>query len=121
MTNRKFNIVAGLIGIALLVVLINVLYIYRRNEASKIYFNLSDINNSTWKSEDITFKLDNNKLTFIIDDENIINNETISFNNKTGKIEVSNKQIYLRSVSDDSIIIWYNKQEFNLDKEFIAK
>ena len=39
MTNTKFNVILIAIGISLLIVLFNVFYLYRRNEASKINFN----------------------------------------------------------------------------------
>lgn len=121
MNNRKFNIVAGFIGIVLIVILINVLYIYRRNEASKVYFNINDIKNINWINDNVSFKIDDNKVSFSINDEKIINGKEMNFDNQTGKIDVGNKIIYIRSVSKDTIIIWYEKQEFNLEKEFIAK
>lgn len=121
MNNRKFNIIAGFIGVVLLVILINVLYIYNRNEASKIYFNINDIKNVNWVNNQVSFRIEDNKLTFIKDDEKIVNNKDMQFNNRTGKIDVDNKTIYVRSVSNDTLIIWYEKQEFNLEKEFIAK
>lgn len=121
MNNRKFNIIAGFIGIVLLVVLFNVLYIYNRNEKSKISFNINDIKGVNWINNDVSFKIDNNNLTLIKDDERIINDKSMTFDNRTGKIEADNKTIYVRSISDYSIIIWYEKQEFNLEKEIIAK
>lgn len=121
MNNRKFNIIAGFIGIVLLVILFNVLYIYNRNEASKIYFNINDIKDVNWINNDVSFKIENNNLTFIKDDEKIVNNKGMSFDNRTGKIEAGNKTIYVRSVSEYSIIIWYEKCEYNLEKEIIAK
>ncbi len=121
MTNKKFNIIALIIGVVLLVILINVVYIYNRNEASKVYFNLGDVNNNSWVSDDIVFKLDHGKLTFIMNDEALVNKESINFNNRTGEIRAGSKEIYLRSVSDYSIIIWYEKREYNLEKEIIAK
>lgn len=121
MTNKMFNIIAIGIGIVLLVILFNVVYIYNRNEASKVYFNINDIKNINWINDDVSFKIEDDKLTFIKDDVEIVKNKSMIFNNRTGRIDVGNKVIYLRSVSKDTIIIWYEKQEFNLDKEIIAK
>lgn len=121
MTNKKFNIIAGIIGVVLLVVLFNVLYIYNRNEASKISFNINDVKNFNWINDEVSFEIKDNKLTFIKDDLKIVSNASMEFNNRTGEINADGKKIYLRSVSNDSIIIWYEKQEFNLEKEFIAK
>ncbi|MCH5167079.1 MAG: hypothetical protein J1F35_04215 [Erysipelotrichales bacterium] len=123
MNNTKFNIIFGLIGIVLLVILINVFYIYRRNEKSKISFNITDINNANWINDDASLDLRNNRLIFIIDGETIINNKTYSVDNRTGKfvIDGDDTELYLRSVMKDSIIVWYKKQEFNLKKEVIAR
>lgn len=121
MSNRKFNIIASLIGVVLLVILVNVLYIYNRNEASKVYFNINDIKNVNWVNAQVSFKIENNKLVFIKDNEKIVDNKEMDFNNRTGKIDTDNKTIYIRSVSHDNLIIWYEKQEFNLEKEFVAK
>lgn len=121
MTNKKFNIIFGLVGLALLVVLINILYIYRRNEASKIMFNINSVTNKTWVNEEAKFKIDKNKLTLTINDEDIINNKEYDFNNRNGMLSSDNKTLYLRSVSDDSIILWYDRVEYNLELEVIAR
>ena len=123
MNNKKFNIIFGLIGVLLLIILINIFYLYRRNENSKISFNLNDITNNNWINDDTSFNITNNSITFIIDDEEIINNKGYSFDNRTGRFTIneSSIEIYLRSVMKDSIIIWYEKQEFNLKKEVIAR
>ena len=123
MDNRKFNVIFGLIGIVLLIILINIFYIYRRNENSKISFDLTKIINNNWINDDTSFNLKNNTLTFRIDDEDILKSKKYNFNNRTGKFEIvgSDIQIYLRSIGRDSIIIWYDNQEFNLKKEVIAR
>ena len=123
MNNTKFNIIFGLIGVALLVILINVFYIYKRNEKSKISFNITDINNANWINDGASLNLKDGKLTFIIEDETIINNKKYDLDNRTGKFIITddNTELYLRSVMKDSIIVWYEKSEFNLKKEVIAR
>lgn len=121
MNNRKFNIISILIGVALFIVLINVFYLYRRNETSKINFSVSDIRNTKWLSDDVTLSISDNNLTFIVEDEEIIN-ESYKLNTVTGKFDLeSEKEFYLRSVTKDNIIVWYNKAEYNLEKEVIAR
>lgn len=121
MNNRKFNLILILIGIALLIVLVNVFYLYRRNETSKINFNESDIKNSKWISDNVVLDIKDNNLTFTVDDEDIIN-ENYKLDNKSGKFILSSeKDFYLRSVTKDTIIVWYNHAEYNLEKEVIAR
>lgn len=122
MTYKKFNILMVIIGIALIVVLLNIIHLYKRNEESKINFNLSDIINNTYTSDNNTFKIDNKYITFVVDDETIIDNKKYSFNNRTGEFIIDDDiSIYLRSVGTNEIIIWYNYKDYNLKEELINK
>lgn len=120
-SNKKLNII--LIGIAavLIIVLFNVFYIYKRNENSKIVFNEADLHNTTWVNDSSHLSFNDNKLIFKINDEEIINSN-YKLNNRTGKFILDNDtEFYLRSINDYSIIVWYDKSEYNLEKEVIAR
>lgn len=120
-SNKKLNII--LIGIAavLIIVLFNVFYIYKRNENSKIVFNEADLHNTTWVNDSSHLSFNDNKLIFKINDEEIINSN-YKLNNRTGKFILDNDtEFYLRSINDYSIIVWYDRSEYNLEKEEIAR
>lgn len=120
MRNKKLNIILIGIGIVLLIILLNIFYIYRRNEASKINFNESDFKNTTWINENVRLTFKENKLTLRIGDDLVIDSK-YTLNNRTGELNNDDAEIYLRSINEYSIIIWYKNAEYNLEKEVIAR
>lgn len=121
MSNKKLNVILIGIGIVLLIILFNVFYIYKRNELSKINFRENDINNTTWFNQNVRLTFKDNNLVFMMNDvEEISSNYKL--NVRTGKLDLeSDKELYIRSINDYSIIVWYNKAEYNLEKEIIAR
>lgn len=120
-TNKKLNVILIGIGVLLLIILFNVFYIYRRNEASKINFNASSLNDTTWKSEYVSLSFKGNNLVLNINDEEVINSK-YELNNRTGKFTLDDDtEFYLRSINEYSIIVWYKEAEYNLEKEEIAR
>ena len=87
MTNTKFNVILIAIGISLLIVLCNVFYLYRRNEASKINFNDKYIKDTVWKSDDVKLSFNGNNLTFIINDSEKINS-SYTLDKRSGKFNL---------------------------------
>lgn len=120
-TNKKLNVILIGIGVLLLIILFNVFYIYRRNEASKINFNASSLNDTTWKSEYVSLSFKGDNLVLNINDEEVINSKYV-LNNRTGKFTLDDDtEFYLRSINEYSIIVWYKEAEYNLEKEEIAR
>ncbi len=120
-TNKKLNVILIGIGVVLLIILFNVFYIYRRNEASKIIFSVSSLNDTTWANENVRLSFKNKNLVFKINDEEVINSE-YQLNNRTGKFTLDDDiEFYLRSINEYSIIVWYKEAEYNLEKEEIAR
>lgn len=125
MGNRKLNIILGIVSVVLLLTSFYMVHLTIKNEDSRIYFNIKDIENINWidEEENISFKLVDGKVNFKINDDNVIRNEDYTFNNQTGEIvynDISNS-LYIRTVNEESIVVWYEKAEYHLDKEFIAK
>lgn len=123
--NKKLNIILGIVTIAAILISIYLGTIINNNENARIYFHMEDIENINWISstEDITFKIENNYLTFIIGEDTIIDNKKIDLNTQDGSITydgISDK-LYLRSVSSENLVIWYEKTEYHLSKEIINK
>lgn len=125
MSNKKFNLILLCIAIALIVVLINIVYLYYRNEKSKIYFDLNDIKNINWVDEENEnrFIMKKNRITLELNDSVVIDNKEIKFNNKNGEIifDDIHGELYLRSVTEEKMVIWYKKAEYVFYKEFIAE
>lgn len=123
--NKKLNIILGIVSIIFILISIYIGTIINNNERARIYFNINDLENINWinKSDNITFKVENNKLTFKLGDETIVDNKKIDLNTQDGSITydgISGK-LYLRSVSQENIVIWYEKREYHLSKEIINK
>lgn len=129
MENKKLDLI--LIGIAIVLVLIisYMIYLISRNENSRIYFNHNDIKNITWKNEEeqVLFKLDGKNASLKIQDKEILLNNDYDLNLKTGEItykvddQIITEQLYIRSVTENDLVIWYNRAEYRLTKEKIAK
>lgn len=129
MENKKLDLI--LIGIAIVLVLIisYMIYLISHNENSRIYFNHNDIKNITWKNEEeqVLFKLDGKNASLKIQDKEILLNNEYDLNLKTGEItykvddQIITEQLYIRSVTEEDLVIWYNRAEYRLTKEKIAK
>lgn len=125
MENRKLNIILGIVSAVLLLTSFYMVHLTIKNEDARIYFNIKDIENINWidEEENISFKLADGKVNFKINGDNVIRNEDYTFNNQTGEIvynDISNS-LYIRTVNEESIVVWYEKAEYHLDQEFIAK
>lgn len=86
---------------------------------------MEDIENVNWidSRENISFKIENDKLYFKIGDDVIVDNKDADLNTKDGNITyggISGK-LYLRSVSKENLVIWYEKREYRLAREVINK
>lgn len=123
--NKKLNIILGIVSIVVIIICIYLGSIINNNEKARIYFHMEDIEKVNWidTREDISFKIENNKLYFKIGEEVIVDNKRVDLNTKDGNITydgVSGK-IYLRSVNKENIVIWYEKKDYHLSREVINK
>lgn len=119
MTNRKFNIIFTLISVSLMVVISIMVYMYIRNESSRYYFKLDEITGYSWVSKDVTFEMNDNKFTLTIDDKEMYKDADVTLDRMTGEL-IENK-LYIRSVTDNNLVIWYEKEEYRLNKKIIAR
>lgn len=125
-TNKKFNVILIIISGIMLVVIFYLIFLINRHENARIYFNIEEIEGINWYSKDpvIDFIITDGTCTFIIDGEIVLDKERVRLNNETGEItRIGNKDevMYLRSVGEANIIIWYEKAEYRLDKEVINR
>ncbi len=123
--NKKLNIILGIVSVVAIIISIYLGTIINNNEKARIYFHMEDVADVNWidKREDIAFKISDNKLYFKIGDDVIVNNKKIDLNTQDGSITydgISNK-LYLRSVSKENLVIWYDKYEYRLSREVINK
>lgn len=123
--NKKLNIILGIVSIVVIIISIYLGSIINNNEKARIYFRMEDIENVNWidTRENISFKVEDNKLYFKIGEDVIVDNKNVDLNTKDGNITydgVSSK-IYLRSVNKENIVIWYEKKDYHLSREVINK
>lgn len=123
--NKKLNIILGIVSIVVIIISIYLGSIINNNERARIYFRMEEIENVNWidTRENISFKVENNKLYFKIGEDVIVDNKRVDLNTKDGNITydgVSGK-IYLRSVNKENIVIWYEKKDYHLSREVINK
>ena len=112
--NNKLNIILGVICLVLVIVIAYITF-YRYNiESTNVYFNVNDIKNITWKSEDAEFTTDGKTFTFIKNGETIYNKSEFNLDTHTGMIIADT--LYLRNANSNSILIWYNEAEYRLDR-----
>ena len=122
--NRNIDIVLCILAIVLMCVIGYLLFLYFDNENGKVSFDLNDIKNSSWINNvnDVVFKITDETISLTIDDTEIIEDAPYTFNNVTGEIiytinDVSiDGNLYLRSVSNSNITIWYNYADIHLEK-----
>ena len=113
--NTKLNIILGILCVVFVIVILYIIS-YRNNlESANVYFKTDEIRNTTWSNEDVTLKFDKDKYTLTIDNQDVIKDEVLKLNVHTG--ELKDGSLYLRSVNDNNIIIWYNEAEYKLDKK----
>jgi len=113
--NMRLNVI---LGVLCLVFTIAIVYIisYRNNiESSNIYFKTEDISNKTFSNTEASFTNNGSVFTFTVNGEQIFTNEKFSLNVNTG--EIVKDKLYLRSVTKEGIILWYNETEYKLDKK----
>ncbi len=123
--NKKLNVILGIVSIIAIVISIYLGTMINNNEKARIYFHMEDIENVNWidSRENISFKIENDKLYFKIGDDVIVDNKDAYLNTRDGNITyggVSGK-LYLRSVSKENLVIWYEKREYRLAREVINK
>ena len=75
---------------------------------------MNDIKNVTWKSEEAEFTTDGRTFTFKKNNEVIYSNQSFNLDTHTGMI--IDGTLYLRSVNNKNIVIWYNEAEYRLDR-----
>lgn len=123
MTNKKFNLLMILLSFIFIFVTIYMIVLINKNEKSQIFFRKNEFINTEYSNEDNKFYAKKNNLTFVIDGNTIYNEREYELDEKTGEliIEEDNHILYLRSVTKDKIILWYNKREIHLDKEIEIK
>ncbi|MDE6141691.1 MAG: hypothetical protein K2G03_03715 [Bacilli bacterium] len=123
--NRKLNVILGIVSVVAIIVSLYLGSIINNNEKARIYFHMEDIENINWidSREDISFKINDDKLYFKIGEEVIVDNKDIELNEKDGNIRYDGKdgKLYLRSVSKENIVVWYEKREYRLSREVINK
>ncbi|MDE5630088.1 MAG: hypothetical protein K2I70_00660, partial [Bacilli bacterium] len=121
--NRKLNVILGIVSVVAIIISLYLGSIINNNEKARIYFHMEDIENINWidSREDISFKINDDKLYFKIGEEVIVDNKDIELNEKDGNIRYDGKdgKLYLRSVSKENIVVWYEKREYRLSREVI--
>lgn len=125
-TNRKFNTIFITISVIMILAICYMAFLIVRTENSRIYFDISEIENINWYNKDkkIEFSIDGTKATLIIGGEYLINEEDFTINEQTGEFIINGQNagnLYLRSVGESNIVIWYEKAEYRLDREVINR
>lgn len=123
--NKKLNVILGIVCIVAIIISLYLGSMINNNEKARIYFQMEDIEDVNWidTREDISFKISNDKLYFKIGEDVISDNKIVELNTKDGNItydDISGK-LYLRSVSKENVVIWYDKREYRLSREVINK
>lgn len=122
-SSRTLNIFLGAIDIVIVIAIIYTFMSIKTVEKSKIYFTNADIVNNRWTqmNPDVEFTVTSNKISLIINEEEIIKDAKFELNEHTGEIQYNYngkhvKELYLRDASKTDIVIWYNKNEYHLKK-----
>lgn len=123
--NKKLNVILGIVSVVAIIISLYLYSIINNNEKSRIYFHMEDIRDVNWINtrENISFKISDDKLYFKMGDDTIIDNKKMDLNVRDGSITydgISGK-LYLRSVSKENLVIWYEKREYRLSREVINK
>ena len=113
--NKRLNIILGILCIIFIIVIIYIIN-YRNNlESGNVYFKVEDIKNNSYEGTDAIFNTNGKTFNLTIDNEEIFKDEKFILDVHTGKIIEG--RLYLRSVTGNSIILWYNEAEYKLDKK----
>lgn len=119
MTNRKFNLIFGIISFCILIIISIMVYMLIRNESSRVYFNIKEIENYNWKSNNVLFNYIDGKVTLEVNGDKMYNEKEATIDTQTG--EILKDKLYIRSVTNNNLVIWYEKEEYRLQKEIIAR
>lgn len=119
MTEKKFNIIFIVIALFLVMIISIMTYMIVRNEASRNYFDEAYIEKYNWKNNIASFSLKDDKVTLSINDDKMYDEKEVKFNSQTG--EVIEGKLYVRSLTTDNLVIWYESEEYRLQREIIAR
>lgn len=125
-TNGKFNAIFITISVVMVAAICYMGFLIVRTENSRIYFNINEIKNINWynKEKKIEFSTTGSKATLVIEGEYLMNDDSFSINEQTGEFIINGTNagnLYLRSVGESNIVIWYEKAEYRLDREVINR
>lgn len=125
-TNRKFNVIFITASVFMVAAICYMLFLIVRTENSRVYFKINEIENINWynKEKKIEFKTDGNRATLIIGGEYLMNDDKLTINEQTGEFIINGVEtgnVYLRSVGESNIVIWFEKAEYRLDREVINR
>ena len=127
--NRNLDIILGIVALVLMSVFGYLYYEYNQNEATKLLYDIRDIKNNKWQSDfyDMSLEIKDETITLVKEGETLIDNAKYEFNSRTGEFvykDGSNEvkeTLYLRSIGNTSITIWYNYAEYSLNKYILTK
>lgn len=125
MENKTLNIILGIVSIVVILIIGYMINLIAHNESDRIYFKLSEFKDVVWTNEEeaVTFKIDGRIADLTIGEKIVLSNDEIVFDDKTGEIQYLKNndwhsgEIYIRSVADDSLVLWYDKAEYRLTRE----
>lgn len=125
-TNGKFNAIFITISVVMVAAICYMGFLIVRTENSRIYFNINEIKNINWynREKKIEFSTTGSKATLVIEGEYLMNDDSFSINEQTGEFIINGTNagnLYLRSVGESNIVIWYEKAEYRLDREVINR
>ena len=127
--NRNLDIILGIVALVLMSIFGYLYYEYNQNEATKQLYDIREIKNNKWQSDyhDMSLEIGEETITLVKEGETLIDNAKYEFNSRTGEFvykDGSNEvkeTLYLRSIGNTSITIWYNYAEYSLNKFILAK
>ena len=127
--NRNLDIILGIVAIVLLAIFGYLFYEYNQNEATKQVYDIKEIYKNKWQSDfhDMSLEIGEDRITLIKEGETLIDNAKYEFNARTGEFVYKDgskdvkETLYLRSIGNTSITIWYNYAEYSLSKYILAK
>jgi len=119
--NRKINVVLGFLVILFITASIIMWYLVFRREATRNYFDISNIKNISWINKDNKFSIKDNKVTLVLGDDINFTEKFKKFETDTGKLTCGDEVMYVRSVSSSNLVLWYNKGEYHFNKYVEAK
>lgn len=125
-TNRKFNAILITASVIMIAAICYMMFLIVRTENSRIYFNINEIKDINWFNKDkkIEFNTDGKTATLIIGGEYLMRDDKLVINEQTGEFIINGEDsgnVYLRSVGESNIVIWYEKAEYRLDREVIYR